>query len=344
MPVSIIPTTTAPDGTGTTRRRYRRLLAEELGRWIETTVTTEATVGERTRIVLASDLRDDEVLTPYAWPADTWLYVQATDDAPEEQRRVISQPEVGWQGSEGAVILSRPLDAALEVGRVIEATSPLPCADENGIKGLDTLVDEGLRCCRIRALLSFTGNGGYAYSLADYPWLFDVGQTGGIYDAAYLIVSDPPMRNPSSTYRIESDGVARRLVTEGRSYAADETFFVEAFVRADRLVYDADTGVWGYPSTPGLAGDLWQAAAPEHWVLAFSMVKALDYLMRLTRARRDLDKQEKSEYMAEILDRRRVWYRAARRIQIYELPRPPAVRSEPMVGVSNPYGWGDRWL
>jgi hypothetical protein len=157
------------------------------------------------------------------------------------------------------VVLARPFDDVVEGGTVVELTSPLPCGDSNGIKGLNTLITEGLRCCRVRVLLEFTGNGGYAYDLDDYPWLYHTGQTGGIYDAAYLVVSDPPMSNPSSTYRIESNGVTRRLITEMHSYADSETFAVEAFVPADLLVRDSDTGAWEYPTTPGLAGDLARA-------------------------------------------------------------------------------------
>jgi hypothetical protein len=321
--------------TGVTLQRYRRRLADELGFWMETSATVAASAGDTTRIVLADELRDDEVGYDFL---GTWLYAR-TGVQGGTQRRIVSQPDAGYLGPMGGLTLSRPFDAALVGGSVIEVTSPLPIKRHLGVKGIDDLVNEGLLCSRVKVLLEITGNGGYAYALDAYPWLFHEGQTGGIYDAAYLVVSDPPMRNPSSTYRIESDGVTRRLITEGHSYAADETFFLEAFVRADLLVYDPDTATWGFTTTPGLPSDLWQAAAPEHWVVAFGMVKGLDYLMRLIRQRKDLSKEDKAEYMAEILDRKKVWYRAARRIQSYELPRPPAVRSEPMVGVSNPYGW-----
>jgi hypothetical protein len=340
-PHVVAPTASTTTSVGTTRRRYRRLLAEQLGRWIETSVSMTATANEPDRVVLVDEIRDDDMGSPFGWPSDTWLYARDGAQA-DTQRRVLSQPDVGWQGPAGAVVLARPFDAALIGGTAIEVTSPLPCGDSNGIKGLNTLVDEGLRCCRVPVLLTFAGNGGYAYSLEDYPWLFADGQTGGLYDAAYLIVSDPPMRNPSSTYRIESNGVTRRLITEGRSYAADETFFIEAFVNADRFVMDSATGIWDYPTTPGLAGDLWQAAAPEHWVLAFGMVRALDVLTRTVRRRRDLSREEKAEWMAEILESRRVWYRAARRIQIYELPRPMPARFEPMVGIGTMYDWN--WM
>jgi hypothetical protein len=265
-----------------------------------------------------------------------WVYARPPSPSDPVQRRAVSQSGVGYQGEEGALVVSRPFDDPLAEGTTIEVTSPLPCDRQPGWKGLNQFVDEGLQLCRVRALLSLTGNGGYAYDLDAYPWLFHVGQTGGIYDASYLVVSDPPMLNPSSTYRIEADGVTRRLITT-RSYAADETFSLEVFVRGDILVYD--TASWAYATTPGLQGDDWQAAAPEHWVLAFAMVKALDYLTRMTRQRRDMSKEDKADLMAELLDRRRQWYRAVRLIQIYELPTPPAVRSEPMVGVSSRAGW-----
>lgn len=336
MPYVHIVVPSLSSAVGTTRRRYRNRLAQELGRWMETTVAQGAPVGETGRVVLADEFRDDDAGTPFGWPADSWLYVRDGEQA-DTQRRVVSEPGTGWQGPAGAVTLARPLDGTLEGGTAVELTSPLPCGDSNGIKGLNTLIDEGLRCCRVRVLLEFTGNGGYAYDLDDYPWLYHEGQTGGIYDASYLVVSDPPMRNPSSTYRIESNGVTRRLITDLRSYADSETFAVEAFVRADLLVYD--TSSWTYPDTPGLAGDLWQAAAPEHWVIAFAMVKALDVLTRMVRQRRDLSREDRADWLAEIIESRRTWFAAARAIQIYELPRTPVGRVEPMVG----YGGGVAW-
>jgi hypothetical protein len=111
---------------------------------------------------------------------------------------------------------------------------------------------------------------------------------------------------------------------------------VAVLVRGDRLVYDGAS--WSYPTVPGLQGDDWQAAVPEHWVLAFGMVKALDALKRVVRQRRDLSQQEKAEWMAEILESYKMWWRAARRIQVYELPRSMPARSEPMVGVTVPSG------
>lgn len=325
MPTVVTPTI-APVGTGVTRLTYWQALADALGSWHETVVSETATSGEAARYVLADELRDDEA--GYEHLGAGWLYVRTGDQA-GTQRRIVSRPEVGYQGPDGAVMLSRPLDGVVEAGSVVDVTNPFPVLRHLGVKGLVTCVDEALACCRVEARITFTGNGGYGYSLAAYPWLRHVGQTAGIYDNQYLIVDTPNVINPSSTYTIAANGVDRTLVTMN-SYAADQTFDLAVLVRGDQLVYDGAT--WSYPTTPGLQGDDWQAAASEHWVLAFGMVKALDALTRLVRQRRDLSREDKAEWMAEILESRKVWYRAARRIQVYELPKPPAARSEPMVG------------
>jgi hypothetical protein len=332
-PIIASSTSTA---TGSTRVTLRNRLADELGFLHITTVSTTATQGDTARIVLADELRDDEI--GYELFDEPWVYVRNGDQA-GIQRRVISQPGVGYQGTGGTLIVSRPYAAALASGTVIEVTAPLPVDRAGVVKGLHQCINEGLRMTRVEGRISFTGNGGYAYDLDSYPWLVHEGQTAGIYDASYLIVDEPLLSNPSSTYSIASNGVARQLVTT-RSYAADETFELAVLVPGDMLVFDGSS--WTYPTIPGLLDDTYQAAAPDHWVIAFAMVKALEFLQRAIRMKR-MDPAEKTPLLADLSARMRKWVLTARRIKRYEFPRVALPRSEPMVAGTSGWSWTERW-
>jgi hypothetical protein len=316
--------TTSP---GTTRARYRRLLAEQLGRWQEITVTTEATGGEASRVVIADELRDDEAVFSYPWPDDSWLYVRSGSQA-ETQRRVLSLPDVGYQGPRSALLLSRPLAAPLAVGTAVELTSPLPCDPMLGVKGLDTLIDEALNRCWIQAAVEIVGNGTDQYDLGLYPFIELDRQVHGISDARWG--SSTEARSQASTLaRILTDGAERTLVTD-TVYGTSSTFWLDVVVRADLLVGPA----WAYTTTPGLASDAATAAVPERWVTTIGMVKGLDALQKMAQANRRLDPDAVTRAVAALDRRRRIWAAAAARIKAYEMPKAgPALRA-PAVAVA----------
>lgn len=334
--ITIIPAST-PTGTGFTLQRYYRRLADELGMYLSTSVTAQASVGEATRLVLSNDVRDDE--DGYMLTSGRWLYVSSGTYA-QTQRRIVARPEAGYQGPVGAVMVSRPFSAALTAGTVVEMTSPLPVRRHLGVKGLVECVNEALMLLWTEARLVITGNGTYTYDLAGYPWLTSKTQTLGIEDTAYLDPTYPTQPSPWD-YDIRVSGADHTLVTE-KLYSSAETFTLKALVRGDRLVYDGTA--WAYrdnDDAPGLQGDTWQAAVPEQRVLAFAMVKALQYVTRMILTDKTLDKAEQQALLAaDILPRRQAWARAAAKIKLTELPVPPVQRGEPLVLVadSSP-GW-----
>lgn len=325
MPTLVIsPTVTA---SGPTRRRYRRLLASQLGWHLETVVTETAVAGEATRVVIADELRDDEA--GWQWLGQPWVYVQSGAMA-GTQRRVISQPEVGYRGADAMLLLSRPFDEALEVGDVIEVTSPLPATNVGHIKGMNRIIDEALERSWTEAIVTLTGNGTDSYSLDGYEYL-DLGerQISGLSDTRWA-ASGAARARSADRPRILTNGASRTLVTE-TTYSASEAFYLDVVIRGDRLVFDADGASWGYPDAPGLAGDLWQAAVPERWVVTIGMVKALQELTKMAVARRDLDPEERKLVLADLAAQRAIWAAAARAIREREMPTAQATRSAPIV-------------
>lgn len=336
MPGTPIVGSTLPDDLGVSRLRLRNRLADELGFLQATTVSTTATNGDTARVVLANEMRDDEA--GYWVPDFLWVYVRNGAQA-GVARRVIGQPDAGYQGSRAALMVSRPFAAALASGSVVEVTSPLPGDRVGMVKGLNQAIDEALSMIRVPARLAFTGNGGYSYTLPD--WLVHEGQTTGIYDAQHLVVSDPLLVNEASTYEIAAgtSGVDRTLVTT-RSYSAAETFHLGVMAPADRLVFDG--AAWSYipvDGTPGLLDDDYQTAAPERWVIAFAMVKALEFLDRYVVWNRGMPEEAKAPVVDQIRVRRAKWVQTALRIKLHEMPQTRARRVEPMVSVGSGYAW-----
>jgi len=317
---------------GVTLTTYRRALADQLGMLLVTT-SGLATVGDTTRIVLSEDFRDDEA--GYDFMGRPWVYVSSGAQA-GTQRRIVSQPETGYQGAGGALVLSRPFSSALPSGSIIEITSPLPSKRHLAVKGLNECINEALALLPIRARIVFTGNGTDQHDLEDYPWLTSEDEILGIYDSyPGGATTDALTRSPHS-FRVVENGVDRTLVTDIR-YSAAQTFELAVIVRADRLVHDG-TG-WIYATTPGLQADSWMAAAPERWVTAFGMVKASQFLYRMVQQRKDLDRQEKGSLLADIDRERRVWARAAMAIRVNEFPRPVANPLRGLISGVNDNGW-----
>jgi len=329
MPTLIVPSA-PPGGTGPTLATYRRRLADELGFWLQTATTATPSGGDPSRVVLADELRDDEV--GYDLVGGLWLYV-AWGGLAGTQRRIVRQADVGYQGALGAVVVSRPFSSPLAAGATIEITAPLPVKRHLQVKGLNDLVNEALARIWVEARLPIAGNGTASYDLAAYPWLTSVEQVRGIYDTRWAAPGQAAELSPWG-YRLVTNGATRTLVTED-SYTAADTFEMAVLVRADRLVYDG--AAWSYLTTPGLIDDADQAAAPEAWVLAFGMVKALQYLTRLTLLDRALDQKTKQAMLADLLDRRRTWAAAAKQIKLESFPKPLAERTRPLVsGTSGP--------
>lgn len=317
--------------TGPTLRELRNRLADELGFYHATTVTTEASSSEASRVVIADEVRDDETGFDFL---GQWVYARDGAQA-GVQRRIISQPGVGYQGARSVLLLSRPFAASLDAGTAIEITAPLPSKRHAAIKGLNDLINEGLARIWVEVRIALTGNGTYEYDLSAYPWLTRASQTRGIYDDRWTATGIPELLSPY-TYDIATNGINRTLQTQV-AYTTADTFHLAAIVRADRLVFDGSS--WSYVTTPGLLNDTYQAAVPEEWAVAFAMVKSLQYLTRLTMQSRQLDKDEKAATLADIMDRRRIWAAAAASIKRNEMPKPLHGKAEELTWTYYPPRW-----
>lgn len=336
MSIPIITPAITVTGTGTTLQAYYRRLAAELGFWQLTVTSAEASGGDAARVVIANELRDDEM--GYGLLGAPWLYVASGDQA-MTQRRMLDPRQadggVGYQGPLGALVLSRPFDAALESNAQIEASSPLPIRDHLGVRGIVTFCNEALARIWVEARASFTGNGTYEHDLAAYPYIKIRRQMRGIYDTVWTSAGYPAELSPFD-YRVVTNGVTRTLITN-QAYTTADTFSVDVAVRADALVYDGSA--WVYTTVPGLQEDDWQAAALIEHVCAFGMVKALQYLSRYVKMTRNLSSDEKSGWLEDIADRRRIWGPAAAKIKMDEMPEPMPDRAPSVVYA----GASSRW-
>lgn len=293
------------------------------------TTVTAASGGDPSRVVLAAELRDDEV--GYDFSGHPWVYVRTGAQA-GLQRRIVSQPEVGYQGALGVLMLSRPFAAALVSGDVIEVTSPLPVVRHLAIKGLHDCINEALERCWVEAQIALTGNGTDSHDLGAYRYIeLGAPQIMGTSDTRWIGSTSTARRSPGRA-SIVTNGAGRTLVTDA-VYGASETFTLDAAVRGDRLVYDGTS--WYYPTTPGLQGDAWQTAVPERWVITLAMVKALQQLEKMIHMRNGVSPDDRTRAVAEIRDRRAVWAAAARDIVLYEMPKMLPQRGEPFLGVAD---------
>lgn len=318
----IVPSSTT--GTGPTLLLLRNRLADELGFYHSTTVSDTGDNGDAARVVVADEFRDDEA--GYDYLGQTWLYAQNGAQA-GSQRRIVSDPDGGYLGSMGAVVLSRPFASSLLAGTTIEITNPLPVKRTLAVKGLNDCINEGLSRIWCEARLSITGDGTTSYSLASYPWLTRYEQTRGIYDDVFLDPTAEPELSPYP-YQFVTTGADRRLVV-GRNYTSAETFQLAVMVRADRYVSDGTT--WGYATTPGLLGDAYQAAVPEEWAVTFGMVIALRQLVKMTLANKKMDKDERQLILSDLLSRKAQWAAAAAAIKRTEMPDPVQEPTETLV-------------
>jgi hypothetical protein len=321
---------------GTSLLTYRRALADELG-MLHVMLVGAASVGDTTRIVLADELRDDEA--GHDFLGSPWVYV-ATGAQAGAQRRVLDQPETGYQGPAGALVVSRPFTAALAAGTTVEITSPLPVKRHLGIKGLNDCVNEALMRCPALATLTLELTGDDTsdrLALDDYPWLTHADQILEI-DNLYGVTGAASSYPTGLPYSIVANGASRELVL-GRQYSSGETIEIQVLLSGDRLVYDGSA--WGYPDVPGLQGDDDQAAIPEHWVTTFGMSRALRFLYRLTSQDRTLDPNERRARLADLMVERQKWANACMVLRDREFPRARVVSGRPLVsGTSMGYGDG----
>jgi hypothetical protein len=130
-------------------------------------------------------------------------------------------------------------------------------------------------------------------------------------------------------WRVVTSGADRTLVV-GTRLGTDQPFFLDVLIRASQLVYDGLT--WTYTETPGLQGDLWQAACPEGWVLAFGMVKALQYLQRRPAI-------QGKPALPGIDARLQLWAASAATIKRTEFPRMPSQQSRPLTWAETGSAW-----
>ena len=309
----------ASSATGPTLLHLKTQLAQEFMYHLATTVSATATQGDLTRVVLADELRDDQ--PDYENDTAHWLYARTGVQAGTQRRVIRGDP--GNIHTMGAVVLSRPLSAALASGTTIDVTSPLPMTQAGSVKGLQECLLEGMARIRVRARVALTGTGTRSTSLASYPWLTDVNQIMGIYDTVWD--SDPASgeRSPYG-HRLVIDNVARTLVTD-QSYATNETFYLDVIVRADRLVYDGSA--WGYVTSLANVTDSYQFACDERWALQFGLWRAARYARLWLKTVR-MDPDRKAAMLDEVEQRYRSAVAACNLIKGGEFPRPPHGRPE----------------
>lgn len=328
----IIGPATASTATGVTREAYRRRLADELGSLAVLTVSSTASTSvtpDAARQVLVTALTVDQV--PESNFDGYYVYVNDGTQA-GETRRVL---EGSFDGPIGSLLLDRPFSAALASGSEIELSSPLGGGRYLAVKGLNECVNEALARIWTVGRISVTGNGTYEYSLAAYPWITDSDQIRALDDSIYYQTNRPADRS-MLPFRVVQNGATRTLVTQYK-YTSADTFYMEVFVRGDRLVSDGST--WAYQTAPGLQNDAYQAAVPEDVCVAFAMVKALQAHRRVLLADPRTDKQTRRELLIENERRTLSYARMAARIKREQFPQPVPEPQRGLVVMPGIGGW-----
>ena len=113
MPKITILTPSVSTGTGYAAATYYRRLASELGFYQAALVSALPGQGDTTRYLIADEFRDDE--QEYDFFGRPWVYI-ATGVLASTQRRILSNPS-GYQGPLGALMVSRPYDQTVPVGK-----------------------------------------------------------------------------------------------------------------------------------------------------------------------------------------------------------------------------------
>ena len=297
-------------GRGPTRADYWQDLAGQIGRFQTFTVSSTATSGEGSRLVLVDELADDDVEDDEF--RDGWLYVMDGEQA-GAQRRILQSE--GYVGPIGGLLLSRPFSSPLQPGTTVAVTSPLPVVSSRGVKGLVTLDEESLKRLRVDARIMFTGDGSHRVNLGAYPWINGTQWTDGIYDYRGE-TADRPSRRSAAEYDITVDGATSTLEL-ARAYGPSDQFSLKVFAPADLLLFDGTA--WGY-STSGLADDTCQAAAPVRQVTTVAMAKGLEYLFRRTFEDEHVSPERRTRLLTRYDRDWPQWTKAAERV-IQQQPR-----------------------
>jgi hypothetical protein len=301
-------------------------VADQIGSYLSTGTSDTIPSGEPGRWVILDALRDDE--QSRAQMAGGYIYVRTGVQA-GSGRRILRE---GYEGPHGAVRLAETLKLSgtptnLAAGILVDVTNPLPWRRVGLVKGLVECVREATRLIRVPVRLALTGNGTQSYNLSAYQGFTRDAQINRIYDWTPGVSSTDPPLVSRFTPKIIPNGATISLDV-GYRYSSGEPFQVEAFMRADRVIYTAGGG-WTY-STLGLVGDTDQTAAPLEWVLPMAMYKALQYLRRFIREDRSLSREEKAERLAETREQYVTWRGAAYDVT-QAMPRLDALPNESMV-------------
>lgn len=145
----------------TTLAALSALVAKEIGRYLSTTVTTEAVGPDPARWLISTALRHDG-------GAPSWegAFVQMTTGS--VVRRVVHE-----EPSLGAVAVDQIFAATQAVAAAFSLSWPLPISDTQGITGIaTTFIPQALRDLSFDDALSLTTTTAYAYTLtAQREWL-----------------------------------------------------------------------------------------------------------------------------------------------------------------------------
>lgn len=312
-------------------------VADTVGFRVGTVVTDTPAAGETGRVVLSDELRDDEV--GYDLMASGWLYVASGTQA-QTQRRMVGEPEAGYQGPAAAVVVSRPFDLAPVGGDVIHVTSPLPMRRHLGVPGYREAINAGLALIWIEVRWAITGNGTDSYGLDEIAGYVQRGelQLVGLADTRSGADDDAPRRS-SDPIRVVTSGAQHTLVVP-TLYSTSQTFYLDTLLRADRLIWDGAGWQLRAPGVaPGLQNDTDECACPDDWAYTFGVWKAYEAQHRLLELRNGIAPEDRARADAYLTRQRASWAAAARGIKAFEMARPLIPPARPPAWVVSSAAW-----
>jgi hypothetical protein len=308
-------------GSGSTREQYRKRIGQRVGRFYRGTVTDQANELDADRTVLSRTLRSD--VGPMSRLDGLYCYLRSGSQA-GAQRAVIDGT---FDGPQATLMLDAPFSAPLRVGDEYELAQ-LPAEDYLGVGGLNTRVYDALSSVWIRDRLAFTGDGGYAYDLLEWPWLASDDQIVGLLDRVLVSPSGNPL--PSrSPWRIRYQGSTHYLETD-LSYPIGTPFEVEVFRPSNTLIRSG--GAWG--SGDGLQHEDDEAIPPVSLIAAIGL--CFTYQEMLGRAQWLGQSAPSLAYLEREYQR---WTKTAARLKWEYLPYEIVEASAPLVRVSYGSGW-----
>lgn len=310
-----------------------RALADELGLYCRSIVSSATVTGEPGRWALVDALRDDEEdRSQYAGG-----YIHAVNGTYAGQDRRIRRE--GYEGHYGALQLARPYPATLAPGTDVEVTYPLPVRRVGTMRGLVDFIRDATERVYVEARIPLVGNGTRLYSLDGYDFITSEEWTNGIYDWCGQSSTITPARPVTWSPNVKVNGPTITLELP-IVYGIDVPFELGVFVLANRLIYDGSA--WGY-SSAGLVADTDQVAAPMRWIRPIAMLKALQYLTMRAESDETLSDAQRARLLAQYGRRLATWAVAAAKIIADELPRPAALNMDAMTNAtecrSSLYPW-----